>query len=107
VLTLILNRAFPFLKEQELPKMADEQAPLIRRGSNTSVNKKTRSINLENWLYPHTNFDFQSSREATRHYLSSKAGHYFVLGLVSLDVSAIIAGMILFLTLLLNDGPDY
>jgi len=74
--------------------MAREEDPLL---SNATTNKRLRAINLENWLYPHTHFNFQSSREATRHYLSSKAGHYFVLGLVSLDVAAIIAGIYLML----------
>jgi hypothetical protein len=70
----------------------DEVAPLLHHDTSVSVDRRRRAINLQNWLYPHTHFDFQSSREATRHYLSSKVGHYFVLGLVSLDVAAIIAG---------------
>jgi hypothetical protein len=73
----------------------EEVAPLLYgHDSPVMVDKRRRAINLQNWLYPHhRHFNFESSREACRHYLSSKAGHYFVLGLVSLDVSAIIAGI--------------
>jgi len=74
----------------------EEVAPLLYgHDSPIMVDKRRRAINLQNWLYPHHHFSFEDSREACRHYLSSKAGHYFVLGLVSLDVSAIIADFII------------
>lgn len=62
-----------------------EEQPLLPE------NWRRQSINLQNWLYPHTQFNFGSSREAVRHRLSSKYWHYFVLGLVCLDVASTFA----------------
>jgi len=63
------------------------------------VDKRHRAINLQNWLYPHAHhplhIDIGSTREAARHWLSSKAGHYFVLGLVGLDVAGIFADFVI------------
>jgi len=75
----------------------DEIDPLL---PGSVVDKRHKAINLQNWLYPHArhpfvHLDFNSSREAARHYLSSKTGHYFVLGLVALDVSSIFADFVI------------
>lgn len=66
-----------------------EASPLLE---DTTGAKKTSAINLQSWLYPHTHLNFEASRESVRHHLTSKVGHYFILGLVILDVSAIFAG---------------
>jgi len=53
-------------------------------------------INVTHWLYPETaKHTLYSTREKVRHWLSSKIGHYFVLGLVGLDVAGIVAAFII------------
>jgi len=53
-------------------------------------------INVQHWLYPETaKHALSSTREKTRHWLSSKIGHYFVLSLVALDVAGIVAAFII------------
>jgi hypothetical protein len=65
-----------------------EEQPLLSRNAH---DKRRQSISLQSWLYPRADFTFDSSREAVRHRLSSKYWHYFVLGLVCLDVASTFA----------------
>jgi len=73
----------------------DEEAPLLRKRHVWLKTPEYPSINLQHWYsYPFRGegLTVQNSREKTARFLSSKAGHYSVLGLVTLDVLGIIAG---------------
>ena len=73
----------------------DEEVPLLRKRHVRLKTPSYPSINLQHW-YSHPfrgdGLSMQSSREKTARFLSSKFGHYSVLGLVTLDVLGIIAG---------------
>ena len=73
----------------------DEESPLLRRRHAWLKKPNYPSINLQHW-YSHPfrgeGLIARSSREKTARFLSSKVGHYSVLGLVILDVLGIIAG---------------
>lgn len=73
----------------------DEEAPLLRKRHVRLRMPDYPSINLQHW-YSHPfrgeGLSMQSSRQKTARFLSSKIGHYSVLGLVILDVLGIIAG---------------
>jgi hypothetical protein len=73
----------------------DEETPLLRKRHVWLKKPDYPSINLQHW-YSHPfrgeGWSMQSSREKTARFLSSKLGHYSVLGLVSLDVLGIISG---------------
>jgi hypothetical protein len=63
----------------------------VKNGSNKSL------INIQSWLSPSTRSEhryIQTSREKVKRFLSSKTGHYSVLGLVVLDVACIFAGVL-------------
>ncbi|KAF5599906.1 voltage-gated hydrogen channel 1 [Fusarium pseudoanthophilum] len=70
-----------------------EEQPLLRRGK-----RRLPSLNIQHW---HSNpfrgdpWSVRSTKEKTAQFLSSKAGHYSVLTLVSLDVLSMIADFIL------------
>ena len=73
----------------------DEQAPLLRKRHVRLRTPHYPSINLQHWYsYPFRGegWSMQTSRQRTARFLSSKIGHYSVLGLVTLDVLGIIAG---------------
>jgi hypothetical protein len=68
-----------------------EQQPLLRH------HRKARlpSLNLQHWHshpFRGDGWNVRTAREATAQFLSSKAGHYSVITLVSLDVLSMIAG---------------
>ncbi|KAF4947089.1 hypothetical protein FGADI_10719 [Fusarium gaditjirri] len=70
-----------------------EEQPLLRRG-------KTRlpSLNIQHWHshpFKGDSWSVRSTKQKTAQFLSSKAGHYSVLTLVSLDVLSMIADFIL------------
>lgn len=68
----------------------DEEAPLLQKKNGC---KAKNYINFEHWINPHSaKHVIQTTKEKTQHWLSSKAGHYFVLTLVALDVASIVAG---------------
>ncbi|KAF5976491.1 voltage-gated hydrogen channel 1 [Fusarium coicis] len=70
-----------------------EEQPLLRRGK-----RRLPSLNIQHW-YSHPfrgdPWSVRSTKEKTAQFLSSKAGHYSVLTLVSLDVLSMIADFIL------------
>jgi hypothetical protein len=73
----------------------EEQTPLLR-GLNRGLKSAARpSLNLQHW-HSYTllgdGSTVRNTREKVAHFLSSKPGHYSVLGLVTLDVLGIIAG---------------
>ncbi|GKU06344.1 unnamed protein product [Fusarium langsethiae] len=71
-----------------------EQQPLIRR----SLKARVPSLNLQYWHsspFRQGGWNARTARAATARFLSSKAGHYSVLALVSLDVLSMIADFIL------------
>jgi len=73
----------------------DEETSLLRKRHVWLKKPDYPSINLQHWYsYPFRGegWSMQSSKEKTARFLSSKFGHYSVLGLVSLDVLGIIAG---------------
>ncbi|RGP59541.1 voltage-gated hydrogen channel 1 [Fusarium sporotrichioides] len=70
-----------------------EQQPLIRR----SLKARVPSLNLQYWHsspFRQGGWNARTARAATARFLSSKAGHYSVLALVSLDVLSMIAGLL-------------
>ncbi|CAG7563104.1 unnamed protein product [Fusarium equiseti] len=71
-----------------------EQQPLLRH------HRKARlpALNLQHWQshpFKGDQWSVRTTREATAQFLSSKAGHYSVLTLVSLDVLSMIADFVL------------
>ncbi|KAJ4026839.1 hypothetical protein NW752_001796 [Fusarium irregulare] len=71
-----------------------EQQPLLRH------ERKTRlpALNLQHWHshpFKGDQWSVRTAKEATAQFLSSKAGHYSVLTLVSLDVMSMIADFVL------------
>jgi hypothetical protein len=72
----------------------DEEDPLLPKRPGHEVKNY---INVQHWIYPETaQHVVHTTRDKVRHWLCSKAGHYFVLGLVGLDVAGIVAGKFLF-----------
>src|SRR5215469_18930911 len=73
----------------------DEEAPLLRKRHVWLKTPDYPSINLQYW-YSHPfrgeGWSLQTCRQKTARFLSSKVGHYSVLGLVTLDVLGIITG---------------
>ncbi|KAF5722636.1 voltage-gated hydrogen channel 1 [Fusarium mundagurra] len=70
-----------------------EEQPLLRRGK-----RRLPSLNVQHWhSHPFRGdpWTVRSTKEKTAQFLSSKAGHYSVLTLVSLDVLSMIADFIL------------
>ncbi|KAH6893543.1 hypothetical protein B0T10DRAFT_482496 [Thelonectria olida] len=73
---------------------ADEEQPLLRR----RAKPKFPTLNLQHWYsrpLANERWTLHNAREKTARFLSSKAGHYSVLVLVSLDVMSMIADFIL------------
>lgn len=68
----------------------DSSRPLLQSQSGETQSESTYKT-FSSWLNPAKKYA-TGSRKTTQRFLTSKAGHYFVLILVSLDVSAIIAG---------------
>ncbi|KAF4949245.1 hypothetical protein FSARC_13551 [Fusarium sarcochroum] len=71
-----------------------EQQPLLRHRGKT----RFPSLNLQHWHshpFRGEQWSVRSTKEKTARFLSSKAGHYSVLTLVSLDVLSMIADFIL------------
>ncbi|KAJ4253351.1 hypothetical protein NW762_010506 [Fusarium torreyae] len=71
-----------------------EQQPLLRYRGKTRL----PSLNLQHWHshpFRGEQWSVRTTREKTARFLSSKAGHYSVLTLVSLDVLSMIADFIL------------
>ncbi|KAM0344769.1 hypothetical protein ACHAPU_007142 [Fusarium lateritium] len=70
-----------------------EQQPLLRRGR-----ARLPTLNLQHWHshpFGGNQWNVQGTKQKTARFLSSKAGHYSVLTLVSLDVLSMIADFIL------------
>lgn len=70
----------------------DEEQPLLRHRR-----PPFHALNLQHWYSSPIDTErwaMQSTREKVKRFLSSKAGHYSVLTLVSLDVLGMIAGML-------------
>ncbi|KAG5804665.1 hypothetical protein H9Q74_010801 [Fusarium xylarioides] len=70
-----------------------EEQPLLRRGK-----RRLPSLNIQHWhSHPFKGdpWSVRSTKQKTAQFLSSKAGHYSVLTLVSLDVLSMIADFIL------------
>ncbi|KAF5591588.1 voltage-gated hydrogen channel 1 [Fusarium subglutinans] len=70
-----------------------EEQPLLRRGK-----RRLPSLNIQHWhSHPFRGdpWSVRSTKQKTAQFLSSKAGHYSVLTLVSLDVLSMIADFIL------------
>ncbi len=70
----------------------NESQPLLR--DTTSQRFRSRAGEGYHGILVEVSYDDPSRRE-TRRFLSSKWGHYFVLGLVSLDVSCIFADFLI------------
>lgn len=68
--------------------MDSEAQPLI--GSPLS-RQRTQTVNVNSWFAPYVYQGVRTSKEKTRAFLSSKAGHYSILALVAVDVSLIFA----------------
>jgi len=92
----------------------EEQTPLLRnRNRNTWLKSSgRRSVNVQNWFSLPLRGEgnaVRNTRESVACFLSSKAGHYSVLGLVTLDVLGIIADFILNLFKCESDkeGPEW
>jgi gas vesicle protein len=67
----------------------DEEDPLLPKRPGHEVKSY---INVQHWLYPDSaKHVIHTTRDKVRHWLCSKVGHYFVLGLVGLDVAGIVA----------------
>lgn len=67
-----------------------EEQPLLRRGK-----RRLPSLNIQHWHsdpFRGDTWNVRSTKQKTAQFLSSKAGHYSVLTLVSLDVLSMIAG---------------
>ncbi len=79
---------------------AEEQTPLLR-GRNRWLKRAGRpTVNIQNWFGHPVKGDgttVRNTRESVANFLSSRAGHYSVLGLVTLDVLGIITGRLLLL----------
>jgi len=76
----------------------EEHSPLLRDRNRWLKSPGRPSVNLQNWFsHPPRSHDttVRNTRQSVACFLSSKAGHYSVLGLVTLDVLAIIADFIL------------
>ncbi|KAI1025192.1 hypothetical protein LB505_009452 [Fusarium chuoi] len=70
-----------------------EEQPLLRRGK-----RRLPSLNIQHWHsdpFRGDTWNVRSTKQKTAQFLSSKAGHYSVLTLVSLDVLSMIADFIL------------
>ncbi|EWG55162.1 hypothetical protein FVEG_13206 [Fusarium verticillioides 7600] len=70
-----------------------EEQPLLRRGK-----RRLPSLNVQHWHshpFRRDPWTVRSTKEKTAQFLSSKAGHYSVLTLVSLDVLSMIADFVL------------
>ncbi|KAI1061615.1 hypothetical protein LB506_011877 [Fusarium annulatum] len=70
-----------------------EEQPLLRRGK-----RRLPSLNIQHWHshpFKGDGWSVRSTKQKTAQFLSSKAGHYSVLMLVSLDVLSMIADFIL------------
>jgi len=72
----------------------DEEQPLIRQRKGIG-RPEFASLNLQHWYshpFQRERWSIRNTRENTKHFFSSKVGHYSVLGLVTLDVLSMIAG---------------
>ncbi|KAG4282133.1 hypothetical protein FPRO04_13421 [Fusarium proliferatum] len=70
-----------------------EEQPLLQRGK-----RRLPSLNVQHWHshpFRGDTWNVRSTKQKTAQFLSSKAGHYSVLTLVSLDVLSMIADFIL------------
>lgn len=70
--------------------MSDDATQPLLPSDEELIYKPSRAF--RHFLNPATN-RVEGNRRVVRRALTSKWGHYFVLGLVTLDVSCIIAGM--------------
>jgi hypothetical protein len=74
---------------------AEEQTALLRGRDRELKRGGLQLVNMQNWLsHPFGGDDTtaRNTRERAAYFLSSKVGHYSVIGLVTLDILAIIAG---------------
>jgi len=75
--------------------MDEEQQPLLQSQAHL---QRVQSVNVQSWFkIPSLGFEHvsQTSREKAIWFLSSKAGHYTVLSLVTIDTLCIISGKLI------------